>query len=95
MTTYVILSKLSPLAFDEPGKFKDVAAKVATEIKERCPGTTWRESYATTGRYDCVDIIETDNPTEVTRAAMIIRGFGRSTTETLTATPWKEFLGNL
>ena len=32
---------------------------------------------------------------EVEKAAMVIRAYGHSTTETLPATPWKEFLANL
>jgi len=51
-----------------------------------------KESYATTGRFDVVDIGESDDPKQIAKAAMIIRAYGHSTTETLTATPWKEFL---
>jgi len=39
-----------------------------------------------------VDIVEADDPKEVEKAAMIIRGYGHSTTETLEGTPWEEFL---
>jgi uncharacterized protein with GYD domain len=42
-----------------------------------------------------VDIVETDDPKQVERAAMIIRAYGHSTTETLMGTPWKEFLARL
>jgi len=44
------------------------------------------------GRFDVVDIVETDDPDQITKAAMIIRAYGHSTTETLVATRWKEFL---
>ena len=52
-------------------------------------------SYATLGRFDVVDIVEAKDPKQIEKAAMIIRAFGHSTTETLVATPWKEFLGSL
>ncbi|MCK5484837.1 MAG: GYD domain-containing protein [Desulfobacterales bacterium] len=42
-----------------------------------------------------VDIVEADDPKEVEKAAMIIRGYGHSTTETLEGTPWEEFLDSL
>ena len=35
------------------------------------------------------------DPKEVEKAVMIIRAYGHSTTETLVATPWKEFLDML
>jgi len=39
--------------------------------------------------------VESDDPEQVEKAAMIIRAYGHSTTETLVATQWKEFLGML
>jgi len=32
---------------------------------------------------------------EVEKAAMLIRAYGHASTETLVATPWKEFLADL
>lgn len=95
MATYVILSKLSPHSFDEPGKLKDIAKRVSREIKEQCPGVTWKQSFATLGRFDVVDVVESDKPEEVARAAMIIRATGKASTETLPATPWEDFLNSL
>jgi uncharacterized protein with GYD domain len=77
MNTYVILSRFSPEAFRDP---------------RDCPGVRWKNSYATLGRFDVVDIVETDDPEQIEKVAMIIRAYGHSTTETLAGTPWKEFL---
>lgn len=65
------------------------------KIKRGCPGVTWKESYATLGRFDVVDIVEASDIKQVEKAAMIIRAYGHSTTETLQGTPWNEFLGTL
>ncbi len=51
-----------------------------------------KESFASMGRFDVADIAESDDPKQVEKAAMIIRAYGHSTTETLGARPWKEFL---
>ncbi len=95
MTRYIILSRFSSDAYKHPKEFKQIATEVATEIKKKCPGVTWIESYATTGRFDVVDIIESNDIIEVEKTAMIIRSLGHSTTETLVATRWKDFLGSL
>lgn len=95
MATYVILSRFSPEAFQEPREFKGLATAVAARIKSDCPGVIWKDSYATLGRFDVVDIVEAADAKEVEKAAMIIRALGHSTTETLLATPWKEFLAAL
>jgi uncharacterized protein with GYD domain len=95
MTSYVILSRFSAEAFREPKDFRKLADDVSLEIKKECKGVTWKQSFATLGRFDVVDIVEADDPKDIEKAAMIIRGHGHSTTETLVATPWKEFLSAL
>lgn len=75
-----------------PKEFRKLAETVSDTIKRECPGVRWKESFATLGRFDVLDIVETDDPKQLEKAAMIIRGYGHSTTETLFATPWKEFL---
>jgi len=92
MATYVILSRFSPEAFRDPKDFTKLAEAVTAKIKKECPGVVWKESYATLGRFDVVDVVESDDPAQIERAAMIIRAQGHSTTETLVATPWKQFL---
>lgn len=95
MATYIILSRVSPEALQKPGSLKELAGKVSAKIKSECPAVTWKDSYSTLGRFDVVDIIESDDPKQVEKAAMIIRAYGHSMTETLVATPWDEFLAGL
>jgi len=68
---------------------------VSNKVKGECRGLEWRHSYATLGRFDVVDVVETNDPKQIEKAVMIIRAYGHSTTETLAATPWKEFLARL
>ena len=86
---------VSPQAFGDPKDFKKLAATVSAKIKTECPGVVWKESFVTLGRFDAVDIVESADLKQVEKAAMIIRAYGHSTTETLVATPWKEFVAML
>jgi uncharacterized protein with GYD domain len=95
MAIYVILSRMSPGSFASPAEFKKVAATVSEKIKSECPGVTWKDSYSTLGRYDVVDIVESNDPKQIQKAAMIIRSYGKSRTETLPATPWRQFIDGL
>ena len=95
MATYIILSRFSPEAFEDPKNFKDLAATVTAKIKKHCPEINWKGSFATLGRFDVVDFVQADDPKQIEKAAMIIRAYGHSMTETLVATPWKEFLSAL
>ncbi len=92
MAAYIILSRFSPEAFRNPKDFKKLAEDVSAKIKNECPGVRWKDSFATMGRFDVVDIVEADDPKQIEKAAMIIRASGHSTTETLMATAWNEFL---
>ncbi len=95
MATYIILSRISPKAFADPKDFKQLADAVSEKIKKECPGVVWKDSFATLGRFDVVDIVEADDPKQVGKAAMIIHAYGHSTTETLLATPWDDFMAML
>lgn len=95
MATYIIVSRFSPEAFREPGEFRKIAEAVSAKIKSDCSGVRWKDSYATLGRFDVVDVVEANDPKQIEKAAMIIRAYGHSTTETLVATPWKEFVAAL
>ncbi len=92
MATYIIISKFSPDAFRDPKDFTKLASTVSSKLKKECRGVTWKASYATMGRFDVIDIVESDDPKQIEKAAMIIRAYGHSTTETLFATPWDEFI---
>ena len=73
MATYVILSRFAADAFDDPKEIRQLAAAVSSQIKSDCPTVTWRDSYATLGRFDVIDIVESDRPEDVEKAALIIR----------------------
>ncbi len=92
MATYIILSRLSPRAFNEVKEFKKMAQTVASKIKSECPKVKWKQSYVVTGRFDILDVVEAADLGSVERAAMIIRAHGHASTETLVATPWDDFL---
>jgi uncharacterized protein with GYD domain len=92
MATYIILSRFSPEAFRQPSEFRQLAKEVSERIRAECPGLVWKQVWSCFGRFDVVDIVESDDPMQVEKAAMIIRAYGHSTTETLVATPWKDFL---
>jgi uncharacterized protein with GYD domain len=95
MATYVILSRLSSESVRDFKGFRKLAETVSQKIKSECPGVRWKDSYALMGRFDVVDVVDADSPAEVEKAAMIIRAYGHASTETMHATPWKEFVAGL
>ena len=95
MSTYIILVRVSPGSFKDSQDVKQAADVMLAKLKSDCPEVVWKDSYATMGRFDFVDIVEADDPNKVQKAAMIISAYAHATTETLLATPWQEFYANL
>ncbi len=92
MTTFVLLTRLSPEAVREPGLVEELNRKVESRIKQECPQVKWLANYAVLGPYDYLDIFEAPNTDEATKVALLVRSFGHATTETWVATPWERFL---
>ena len=94
MASYLIVTKLGTESYENPDQFRELAKRVAARIRNECPGIRWKDSYAVMGRFDVVDVIEAASAADAERAAMIIRSEAHATTETMHATPWKEFIGS-
>jgi uncharacterized protein with GYD domain len=95
MATYVILSTLPPELTRNAVKLRELADAVSQKLRAECSNIRWNASYVLMGRFQAVDIVEADSPADVAKATSIIERFGQASTETLRATPRKEFLAKL
>jgi uncharacterized protein with GYD domain len=95
MGTYIILSRVSPDALRGPQSLRKLADEVSAKVRSECPGVTWKASYGTLGRFDVVDIVESDDLKQIQKVSKVLRTYGHEVTETLVATPWKEFISSL
>ena len=93
MTTYVMLTKLSPEALKDPGTVGPLNRRVEDRIRQEVPAVEWKANYAVLGPYDYLDIFEAPDAETATKVAMLVRSFGNATTETWIATEWDRFLG--
>lgn len=95
MQTYIILTKFMPGAFEAPADFKKTSLDLAEKLRRECPNVRWQSSFATLGRYDVVDVVEAEDPADVHHAAVLINTEAHASTETMLATPWREYLDKL
>ncbi len=91
MSTYVMLTRLSPEAVTKPERVVDLNKQVADRIKKECHSVKWVANYAVLGPTDYIDIFEAPDAETATKVALIVRSFGHATTETWIATPWERF----
>jgi uncharacterized protein with GYD domain len=91
MTTFILLSQLSPEVLKSPADLQKLEKAVTDRIREECPGVRWIANYATLGPHDYVDVFEAPDEAHALKVATIIRALGHARAETWTAMPWKRF----
>lgn len=92
MSTYVMLTRLSPEALTRPDAAKDLSDRVTDRLKAECPEVRWIANYALLGPYDYLDIFEAPDEDAATKVALVVRSLGHATTEIWVATPWERFI---
>jgi uncharacterized protein with GYD domain len=91
VSTYVLLTKVSPESMTEPRNLRALEQQVKAKIKQRCPRVRWIANYAVLGPYDYLDVFEAPDDLTASKVATIVRSFGHATTETWSAIPWAQF----
>lgn len=91
MTTFVMLTKLSPDALKSPKTLEELERLAVEKINTECPGVDWVHNYALLGRYDYLDIFNAPDIDTAMKVATIIRTFGHAQTEILAATEWRQY----
>jgi uncharacterized protein with GYD domain len=91
MTTFVLLSKVSPRNSGEVRSLGDRVQEFERRLARRYPEVKSLTSYALLGPYDFLHIFEAPDANSAARVALLAQTFGAGTTETLTAIPFEEF----
>ncbi len=92
MTTFILLTRLSPEALAQTGSVEDLNHQISDRVRRECPGVRWIANYAILGPYDYLDIFEAPDSDTATKVAILVRSLGHATTEIWVATPWERFV---
>ena len=91
MSTYVMLTKLTPETVKSPSDLKGLEKKVIERIHKELPQVKWMNSFAILGPCDYLDIFEAPDEEQAAKVAMLMRSFGHARTEIWTALKWERF----
>jgi uncharacterized protein with GYD domain len=91
MTTFILLTRLSPEAVQSPHAIEILERKAMQAVRAECPQVEWLHSYAILGPYDYLDIFRAPDVETATRVATLIRIAGHAHTEVWAATEWAKF----
>jgi uncharacterized protein with GYD domain len=85
MTTFVLLSKVSPESLKRVKNLAEMGKVFDRKLADHCPGVRRVASFALLGAYDFLHIFE------AAKVALISNEFGAGSTQTLTAIPFDQF----
>ena len=91
MTTFVLLSKVSPAAASQMSDVVEMDEVFDQELAQSLPEVKRVASYALLGAYDFMHIFEAPDAVAAAKVALLANRFGVSSTQTLTAIPFSEF----
>ena len=91
MTTFILLSKISPLAVDQTAELAEMDVIFEEDLSAELPQVQRIASYALLGSYDFMHIIEAPDELMAAKAALLVNRFGSAATQTMTAIPFDEF----
>ena len=91
MSTFIMLTKLSPEAVRSPHAVGVLEGRVKRAIELECPDVEWVTSYAILGPYDYLDVFRAPDVATATKVAALVRIAGHATTEVWPATEWERF----
>jgi uncharacterized protein with GYD domain len=91
MTTFVLLSKVSPTSAGQMNDLAEMDEAFDHELDQSLPEVSRIASYALLGAYDFMHIFEAPDAATAAKVALLANRFGVSLTQTLTAIPFSEF----
>lgn len=91
MTTFVLLSKVSPTSAGQMNDLAEMDEALDRELGQSLPEFNRIASYALLGAYDFMHIFEAPDAATAAKVALLANRFGVSLTQTLTAIPFSEF----
>jgi len=91
MPAYVMLTQVASDMLGSPRSLETAEHNVMAAIRADCPTVKWMQSYAVMGPYDYMDVFQAPDNDTATRVSMLVRTYGRGTSQVWPATEWNDF----
>jgi len=95
MTTYAMLTRLSPSTSYTPETLLALERDVVQRIERECPSLRWVASYVVLGKLRYLDLFEAPDMETALKAGMLVDTYGHAETEIWPLVDWAQFKQNL
>ena len=92
MSTYVLMTKLSPETTRQVKEFAGLGRAWLSQVHEKCPEVKFVAHYGLLGPFDFLDIFEAPDEETAAKVSLISLANGASQAESWTAIPYKRFM---
>jgi uncharacterized protein with GYD domain len=92
MSTYVLMTKLSPETTRQVKDLAELGRAWLSQVHEKCPEVEFIAHYGLLGPFDFLDIFEAPDEETAAKVSLISLANGASQAESWTAIPYKKFV---
>ena len=92
MSTYVLMTKLSPETTSQVKDLARLGRSWLSQVHEKCPEVKFVAHYGLLGPFDFLDIFEAPDEETAAKVSLISLANGASQAESWTAIPYKKFV---
>jgi uncharacterized protein with GYD domain len=92
MSTYVLMTKLSPTAMKDPRGRRRAGQEWKAKVEKLVPGIRWTAHYALLGPYDFMDVYEASDDAAAMRVSLLTRELGAAAAESWPAMAYEDFV---
>jgi len=91
MTTFAMLTKLSPTTAHTPESLQALERDVAKRIEQQCPSLRWLANYVVLGNQSYLDVFEAPDIATALKASLVVDNYGPAETEIWPLLEWEQF----
>ena len=95
MTTYAMLTRLSPTTSYTPDTLIALERDVVRRIERECPSLRWLANFVVLGKLRYLDVFEAPDLETALKAGMVVDLYGQAETEIWPLVEWAQFKRNL
>lgn len=91
MPLFILATTITPSVLHTPATLEQLGKRVTEAVHAECPDVHWRQSFAVSGPFDYLDVLDAPTLDDAVKASVLVRSHGQAHTELWPALEWPRF----